>query len=473
MTVGLRHTLAISAAALFGLAASPAHAQQVELGVTGGVHLFSDTNELGVPDGKNATSEDNAGMYGVRLGVMFWRDILGLEGEGFVLPTASRHEPHSSATDLVYRAQLIAQARAGNPENMVIPFIVGGFGGMSIVSTDNKAVLAKDTDPVWYVGVGAKLRLKHDLGVRLDGRLLFPPASDTHGNTVDGEVLLSLYLELNRPHHEAPPPAAPKDSDGDGITDDKDKCPNEPEDKDGFQDEDGCPDPDNDGDGVPDTKDKCPLVAEDKDGFQDEDGCPDPDNDGDGILDAKDKCPDEAEDKDGFQDEDGCPDPDNDGDGILDAKDKCPNQPETKNGYQDEDGCPDELPAALKKFTGTVEGVNFKLGSAELLGTSNKTLDAAVKVFAQFPTLTFEIGGHTDDQAMGKHGKFADNEALSQARADSVKAYLVKHGIAENRMTTKGYGASVPVVDPTGLKGGKLNAARAKNRRTEFKLLTK
>ncbi len=167
-----------------------------------------------------------------------------------------------------------------------------------------------------------------------------------------------------------------RDRDGDGVPDADDKCPDTPEDKDGFQDDDGCPEPDNDGDQIPDVRDKCPNQAEDYDQFQDDDGCPDPDNDQDGIPDIKDacpndkedgkpprpadgcpidktdtdedgipdnkdKCPAEAEDKDGFQDEDGCPDPDNDGDGIPDQFDKCPNDPEDMDGFQDEDGCPD------------------------------------------------------------------------------------------------------------------------------------
>ena len=84
-----------------------------------------------------------------------------------------------------------------------------------------------------------------------------------------------------------------------------------------------------------------PDEPEDKDGFQDDDGCPEPDNDNDGIPDAADKCPNEAEDRDGFEDDDGCPDQDNDGDGIADADDKCPNEPETVNGFEDDDGCPD------------------------------------------------------------------------------------------------------------------------------------
>jgi OmpA-OmpF porin, OOP family len=168
------------------------------------------------------------------------------------------------------------------------------------------------------------------------------------------------------------------DRDGDGIPDDRDQCPTAAEDFDGFQDSDGCPDPDNDGDGILDVNDKCPMLAEDFDGFQDQDGCPDTDNDqdgipddadhcpnkpetyngykdddgcpdeadqdNDGIPDSRDKCPLEAEDTDGFQDEDGCPDLDNDQDGIPDVRDECINEPETYNGYKDEDGCPDELP---------------------------------------------------------------------------------------------------------------------------------
>jgi outer membrane protein OmpA-like peptidoglycan-associated protein len=287
---------------------------------------------------------------------------------------------------------------------------------------------------------------------------------------VDFEALLSIYKEFGRKSPEKAAPAGPKDTDGDGIPDDVDKCPNEPEDKDGFQDEDGCPDPDNDADGIPDAQDKCPMQAEDKDGFQDEDGCPDPDNDNDGILDAQDKCPNEA----GPAENEGCPDKDTDGDGIIDRLDKCPDQPETKNGYQDEDGCPDEIPAKIKQFTGVIQGINFKVSSADLLPSSNGQLNKAVAVLKEFPELKMEIQGHTDDQPfIKKKGQlFEDNNALSQARAESVKAYFVKNGVEEGRLTAKGYGSTQPVEDPTTLKGAKLNAARAKNRRVEFKLVS-
>ncbi|HVV84234.1 MAG TPA: OmpA family protein, partial [Kofleriaceae bacterium] len=161
------------------------------------------------------------------------------------------------------------------------------------------------------------------------------------------------------------------------------------------------------------------------------------DKDGDGVPDASDKCPKVKEDMDGFQDDDGCPDPDNDGDGVLDAADKCVNEPETKNGYQDEDGCPDEIPAKIKKFTGAIQGINFRVNSDALLATSNKILDQAVAVLKEFPDLKIEIQGHTDDQPIKKGGKFADNLELSQARAESVRAYFVKKGIEENRITAK------------------------------------
>lgn len=132
------------------------------------------------------------------------------------------------------------------------------------------------------------------------------------------------------------------DRDGDGIPDDADACADAPEDLDGFEDGDGCPELDNDQDGLPDDADKCPDQVEDLDNFEDSDGCPDEDNDKDGIPDISDACPDKPETINGFEDADGCPDVvDTDSDGVPDDVDQCPNEPEDTDGFEDTDGCPE------------------------------------------------------------------------------------------------------------------------------------
>ena len=146
------------------------------------------------------------------------------------------------------------------------------------------------------------------------------------------------------------------DRDQDGIGNVEDFCTDEPEDMDGFEDEDGCPDRDNDLDGIPDDVDQCPVFEEDVDGFEDEDGCPDLDNDQDNILDSVDRCPSQPETVNQYQDTDGCPDaqsqPDFDNDGFWDDRDNCPFDPEDVDGFEDDDGCPDpdEIPNWLERL---------------------------------------------------------------------------------------------------------------------------
>ena len=446
---------------------------EVEIGGSAGIHVFSKTNELGVNDIPNANSERNSAMFAVRLG-WFFTPIFGVEGEFGVVPTEARRTVFD-VWDITYRAHLVAQFSTIDPKGKFVPFVFVGGGAFQIVDnggSKNDGQIFKDTDALLYAGAGLKYRVDNGWGLRLDARILFPPSSSDNSFTEDFEALLSIYKEFGRakPVKVEPKVIVNNDPDNDGIGGDADRCPNEAEDKDGFQDDDGCPDLDNDGDGVPDATDKCPNEPEDKDGFQDDDGCPDPDNDGDGVPDATDKCPGQAEDKDGFQDDDGCPDPDNDNDGVPDATDKCPNDPETKNGYQDEDGCPDELPTQLKKYSGVIKGIKFRTGDTTLQG-SNAALDEAVAVLKEYGDLKLEIQGHTDDQPLRPGGKFADNQALSQARADTVKAYLVNKGIDASRLTAKGYGDTVPLESVQDLKGDKLAAARAKNRRVEFNLV--
>jgi len=212
---------------------------------------------------------------------------------------------------------------------------------------------------------------------------------------------------------------------------------------------------DRDGDGIPDDVDQCPDVAEDKDGFEDVDGCPDYDNDQDGIYDAQDQCPDSPEDFDGFEDTDGCPDLDNDKDGIPDSRDACPNNPEVVNGYKDDDGCPDERPQEIKQ-TLILKGVNFKTASAELLEESYYVLEHVYNSLEAYPNVKIEIGGHTDDQ-----GSDSYNMALSYDRAKSVMAYLVMRGISSDRIVARGYGETKPIASNATPEG------RAKNRRVE------
>jgi outer membrane protein OmpA-like peptidoglycan-associated protein len=249
-------------------------------------------------------------------------------------------------------------------------------------------------------------------------------------------------------------PVTAKDSDGDGIPDDVDHCPTQPEDKDGFQDEDGCPDPDNDADGIPDVADKCPNEPEDKDGFQDADGCPDLDNDNDGIADRLDQCVNEPEDKDGFEDEDGCPDPDNDKDGILDKDDKCPNEAGVPP-----DGCPKKytLVVVTKTKIELKQTVFFDTNRATIKPVSFALLDDVARAMADNPTINVEIQGHTDSV-----GDDHFNLKLSQKRAESVRVYLANKGIDKNRMVPIGYGENVPIAD------NRTSEGRSQNRRVEF-----
>jgi outer membrane protein OmpA-like peptidoglycan-associated protein len=247
-----------------------------------------------------------------------------------------------------------------------------------------------------------------------------------------------------------------KDKDGDGIVDAKDKCPDQPETVNNFEDEDGCPDtvPDTDGDGLDDQHDKCPNEPEDKDNFQDDDGCPDPDNDDDGVLDAKDKCPMEK----GPVENTGCPDTDSDGDGVVDRLDNCPEE----KGDAKNQGCKaKQLVVITKDQLKILDQVKFVTGSAKLSPASNKLLDNIARVLLNHNEIAkIKIEGHTDNV-----GKPEKNLKLSQDRADSVMKYLLKKGIAPERMEAIGHGDTMPIDDNKTAKG------KANNRRVEFNIV--
>jgi outer membrane protein OmpA-like peptidoglycan-associated protein len=284
------------------------------------------------------------------------------------------------------------------------------------------------------------------------------------------------------------------DRDGDGFKDDVDKCPDDPEDFDGFEDEDGCPDLDNDQDGIPDTQDKCPNEPgprenegcpfhkvndrdgdgipddvdkcpdepEDFDGFEDTDGCPDLDNDKDGIPDKLDLCPNDPEDKDGFEDEDGCPDPDNDHDRILDVNDKCPNEPETYNGFEDEDGCPDKGMVIVQRGKLEIlDKIYFETDKDIIMAKSFPLIDAIAATIKGHPEIALlEIQGHADERGDDEH-----NLDLTDRRAHSVMRALEDRGVELGRLRARGYGETKPVCTQHN------EECWSKNRRVEFIIL--
>ena len=232
-----------------------------------------------------------------------------------------------------------------------------------------------------------------------------------------------------------PPPAQPKDSDNDGISDDKDKCPTQP----GIAKYEGCPVPDSDKDGINDENDKCPTVS----GFAKYEGCPVPDTDKDGINDEEDKCPNQA----GVARYQGCPVPDTDGDGVNDEEDKCPKVA----GPADNFGCP---VIGIKSYE-----IVFKTGSAILLAKGKPILDTVVAYLKRNPDVEVTIDGHTDNIGSDKV-----NNPLSLKRAEATKKYLVSKGVAADRLVTAGFGSTQPVADNNTKEG------REKNRRIEIKI---
>jgi OOP family OmpA-OmpF porin len=260
-----------------------------------------------------------------------------------------------------------------------------------------------------------------------------------------------------------------KDTDGDGIYDPQDDCPDEPgtiefngcpdSDGDGIPDKDdacpfeagsaefnGCPD--SDGDGVPDNLDRCKDVA----GPKENNGCPWPDTDGDGLTDNLDDCPNVA----GPKENKGCPWPDRDGDGVPDKDDKCPDVKGTKTN----NGCPEltqEHQAQLNQYAKTIL---FNSGKATFKQETYPVLQAITSILKQYPDAKFSIEGHTDSD-----GSDALNQKLSEDRAGAVKNYLIENGIDASRLSSVGYGESQPI------DTNKTAAGKANNRRVEVKLV--
>ena len=258
-----------------------------------------------------------------------------------------------------------------------------------------------------------------------------------------------------------------KDTDKDGIPDNKDACPEVP----GLKEFNGCPD--TDGDGIADKDDACPQVKgpkefngcpdTDGDGIADkDDACPEvagpkefngcPDTDGDGIADKDDKCPDVA----GPAENGGCPWPDTDGDGVLDKDDLCPEVA----GPASNKGCPEPDENEQKQLNQYAKTILFDTGKATIKFQSAEVLNQILNVLKKYPNSRFRIEGHTDSI-----GKRAKNMILSQNRADAVKVYLIQGGIDAGRLESQGFGPDRPIAS------NKNKKVRELNRRVEINLI--
>lgn len=456
--------LLVAALAMPGSARAADNA--IEFGAHGGVMLFDDLDQA-----------NTTWMVTPRIGYWF-NPTVGLELDvGIMMGTAD-------ATDHGFMAIAPELVFVGNPlpQSPVQPILSTGLGLMS-KTFDADGVFGEDyaktrNEALVHVGTGLIIPIAGPLRFRTDARMNVSAAreDDDFGSPFLNYSFtggLSAFIGLV------------PDTDDDGINDNLDLCLDEPEDEDGFEDDDGCPDEDNDADGVLDTADTCPMEPEDADDFEDEDGCPDADNDGDGILDADDICPNEA----GEARTDGCPDAD--GDNIADKDDRCPDVAGTEafegcadgdeDGLADPDdecpteageaasfGCPDgdgdNVPdyrdecaedAAAEGVDATrsngcaadawvgmkgvqlARGISFSTGRTTLTSTTKKGLDKVAALLTEFAGLTkVEVAAHTNERRSE-----ADNVSLTKARAEAIMGYLVEKGVAAERLSMVGHGS--------------------------------
>jgi len=374
--------------------------------------------------------------------------IRGYGGTGIVSGKDNAKNPQIFNSTIYYLGLGLSYTYSIN--DVFYPYITAGFLDMYRYTKDGGGNKVKRTgdDQMGAINgeIGARYMVSDKVSINLSG-LLIDGTKDYLDNYITGShndmavaVTAGVSFYIGRF----------VDSDGDGVPDNIDKCPNTPK---GVKvDEFGCP-LDSDGDGVPDYLDKCPNTPK---GVQvDASGCP-LDSDEDGVPDYLDKCPNTPI---GVKvDENGCP-LDSDGDGVPDYLDKCPNTP--KGVKVDAHGCPIKKAEIIKKFT--LKGdANFESGKSELLPRAYPVLDTLAMSMKDNPGHKFAIEGYTDSKGNNKI-----NMKLSEQRAQAVADYLISKGIDKNSLVIKAFGKANPVATNNTAEG------RAMNRRVEIKLLPK
>ncbi|HEY2721295.1 MAG TPA: OmpA family protein [Chitinophagaceae bacterium] len=356
---------------------------------------------------------------------------------GTFLEYPFRNRPASTDNDFLMEADASANFKLVPENYILIPYASAGIAAQMYKSYYGASV---------PLGIGLRVNLFKDAGINIATQYRIPLNFET--SNYHFFYSIGIYGLINEKKEEVKPPPPvpaelPKDSDGDGITDDKDKCPTVP----GVAKYDGCPVPDTDKDGINDDDDKCPTVP----GVARYNGCPIPDTDKDGINDEEDKCPTVP----GVARYQGCPVPDTDGDGINDEEDKCPTVP----GVPENNGCPAIKEEVKKKVDYAAQNILFTINSYKLLPASNKGLNEVIKILQSDAALKLSIDGYTDNT-----GTPEKNQALSESRANAVKDYFVKNGIDASRLSATGRGQDMPIAD------NKTAGGRKKNRRVEMKL---
>jgi outer membrane protein OmpA-like peptidoglycan-associated protein len=330
-------------------------------------------------------------------------------------------------------------------EKRIIPFIEIGGGYTWVDDIGSGTVNGGIGASYWFtdnIGLSVQTSYKHafeDYGVKhfqhLAGIAIKFGGTDTDGDGIYDRDDACPEVAGLAAFNGCP------DSDGDGIEDGKDSCPNEA----GSKEMNGCPD--SDGDGIADKDDACPNEA----GLAALAGCPDAD--GDGIADKDDACPNEA----GPAENKGCPWPDKDGDGVLDKDDICPDVP----GTVANNGCPEVTEAVQKTLLDYAKTILFDTGKASIKKESEEVLNNIVSILAEYKNSKFTIDGHTDSTGSAK-----TNQRLSEERAYSVMNYLIENGVASSRLSATGYGEDRPIAD------NNTNQGRRTNRRVEINLVS-